>query len=126
MYAETTAQNIANRFRAENPDALNVRVEKRKNGQYRAVYDHLISKGKKSQNREFLVDRSLIASWNVNISPESWDLIYSLMSREQADIVRAEVEPKLPKGWFFKKKDFFGGMLYVTKEGKKTMVTSHC
>ena len=63
-----SAQEVCNRFQAANPDALNVRVERRQNGEFRAVHDHLISVGRAAADKSHAVTRKLIAGWGVNVT----------------------------------------------------------
>lgn len=127
------AREVLDQFKAERrPEALNPRIETRSNGEYRVVYDHWISRGKRASNKTHVLTRSLVAQLHVQISPELWAVLenFNTLTAEQASELRAAIEPQLPARWRFRQEWFEQGekfaCVYLVCRGKKTLVTSHC
>ena len=101
------------------------RIEERKDGSYRAVFDHAACVGRKGSDKKRLLGRKLLASWGgVQIDADLWAALPDL-SDDQADRLRAQVEPHLPIRWRFPEQWCIDGRVYLMTQGKKTLVTSH-
>lgn len=138
MYTIEKARELLAKFKTENPEALNPRIETRHDGSFRCVYDHFITRGKQGRDKSEPITRHLVAGWGMRISPELWEAIDQEggLTAQQAIELRAAIEPSLPARWRFRENWFaiyenekFGvrcGQVWVVCAGKKTLVTSHC
>ena len=122
-----TKQEAAEVLKAtEHNDA---RIERRKDGTYRAVHDHKISAG----GKKVRVTRHLIAQWHQRIASDLWSALppagqYSrdgqyAVTQEMAESIRDAII--LPKNWHWPLAWFADGYMFVYLSRSRT-VTSHC
>lgn len=126
MYTIEQANVVLARCREKHPEWMNIRIEKRRNGSFRVVFDHFVSVGRKASDKRWPVSRTLIAQWRAQVSPELWAAIERPMTAAEAEQLRSELEPQLPPRWRIGEKWHEAGFCWVIMAGKQTLVTSHC